>query len=301
MIQNFQKFAELFEQSKGPGYPTYKPQYGKSAQTPAKNKIKVFSMPPTGGVFGKRVLKHYGLGNEGKGSALCPKTTGNSNSCPVCDWIAAAHESDDPVKVKKADKLRASERYYIFVANIDLLQKENKKYVGVYDAPPTIYRKIVSDMISNDYDFTEWKSPVLEITAYEQGQNKPKKLEIGVSLHKMSAEILELDPKEWLELFPKEEDLVKIPSPKLLSSLLHGKEEEDDEAGAKWDDSEKAEVAESTPPVYLKSQLAKEKSEPEPEQKKADPAKSEPAKSEPAKTDTTKARPTLDDLLNKRK
>ena len=289
MILDFAKFKDVFETTKGPGYPTYKPKYGKSAQTPIKNKIKVFTMPPSGGVFGKRVLKHYGLGAEGKGQAICPKTLGNANSCPVCEWIAAAHDSGDPLKVKKADSLRQGERFYLFVADIDLLEKENKKFVGVYDAPPSIYRKIVSDMVANDFDFTEWKSPVLEISGHEQGVGKPKKLEISIALHKMSAQIIELDPKEWLDLFPNEADLVKIPTPEQLSALLHGKE--DDEQDSKWEKEEKKpEEKKEEPKLDLKTQLQQEKKEePKAEEKKEVPA----ASSEPKK------RPTLDDLLKK--
>ena len=216
---------QKFEASRSAGYPVYKPKYGTGKDNVIENKVKLFSWPPEGGQLGKRVFRHNALGGDGKKTAYCLKTFGPNNFCPICDFVERASKSNDPVMVARAEKIAQKERYNMFVADLDVLDKDKKKFVGVYDSSPGFYRRCVQEMASEDYDFTAWESLPVKIICYRRGQNLPSSVEFGTGMRAIT-----LDKDEWLPLIPKIDVVLRAPTPETLTMLLEGRELDDDAA-----------------------------------------------------------------------
>lgn len=213
--------------SAGFGFQSWKPKYGPGKNAPEVNKIKLLSWPPDSenGATGKKVFKHYTLGPEGKDQAVCPKTNGLQHPCPVCEEIERLLATGDALDAKRAEKIKRVERYQLLVIDLDLLEKEGKKVVGIFDAAAGYARRIASLMLGDWGDFTTWESNTMALTGWNQGQNLPKKLEFDGSPKRVS-----LDPKEWLPLVPKLDELFIPKSYAEISKLVHGDTPDQEEA-----------------------------------------------------------------------
>lgn len=203
-------------------------KYGPNKDHPFENKLKLLSWPPTGGQLAKKVYKHFGLGPDGYQQAICPKTFGNNEDCPVCNWVDASSRSDDPTLAERIKKLTKGERYMQLCIDWNAFEEEKdpakKMRVGIYDCPPKVHRMIMQTMASQDYDFTLWESALVSVMGYENGPGLPKGVDFKVAMKQMKPEIVELNPEDWLPLVPDLDDAVKSPAPAQLAFLLEGKE-----------------------------------------------------------------------------
>lgn len=229
MAVDLNDLKKKFEAAKGAsfGFQSWKPKYGAGKNTPEVSRIKLLSWPPDSenGATGKKVFKHYTLGPEGKDQVICPKTNGMQHPCPVCEEIERLLATGDSLDAKRAEKIKRVERYQLLVVDLDLLEKENKKVVGIFDAAAGYSRRIMSLMLGDWGDFTTWESNVMVLTGYNQGQNLPKKLDFDGSPKKVT-----LDPKEWLPLVPKLNELFIPKSYADISKLVHGEVPDQEEA-----------------------------------------------------------------------
>lgn len=229
MPTDIAKVKEQLANMQGLGFLPYRPEYGPSKDKPKENRIKLFSWPPEGGQVAKRVLKHYGLGHDGKAQIICPRTFGPMHACPVCAWVDAANKSEDNTLIARAKKLRNSERYMQLVVDYDeLTGKEQKEVVRIWDCPPQVHRKIMETMVGQDHDFTAWESALVCLTCYSVGPAVPKRADFSVAMQAMKPLIVKFDSAKWLPLMPDLEGLFVAPSPEKLQKLLDG--EDDGEA-----------------------------------------------------------------------
>lgn len=287
-ILDMQAMKERFEASAKKTWPEFKPTYGPDKDHPHENKLKLFSWPPEGGHLGKRIFQHGSLGADGKKTAYCLKTFGANQNCPICAYIEAAAKSDDPVVLARAEKMGQRERYLMLVGNLDLLDKEKKKVVAIYNSAPQFYRRCIQEMSSENYDFTAWKSNPVKLICFRQGQNKPSSVTFGVAMREV-----ELSAAEWMPLMPDLSLVIVPPSPKSLTLLLEGREMEEDDAPKGSDSS-------SHHGAPAEQEKPTQKAAPEPEPTKAEPQKEPEAKKEEAPQQTQK-KPSLQDLLKAKK
>lgn len=276
------KVKEQLANMQGLGFLPYKPEYGPSKDKPKENRIKLFSWPPQGGQLAKRVLKHYGLGSEGKAQVVCPKTFGPTQVCPVCAWVDAANKSEDSTLIERAKKLRNSERYMQIVVDYDeLTAKEPKENVRIFDCAPQVHRKVMETMVSQDHDFTAWESALVCLTCYAVGPNVPKRADFSVALENMKPLFVKFDPQKWLPLMPDLEGLLVAPTAEKLQKLLDGEETSDEpekgkEGDPDWSGKQEKPAdkpAETTQPQPQQSPVTEKQPAATPVQAQATPAK----------------------------
>lgn len=226
MEQMRKKFNEAQNLSERLGFDNYKPQWGKSKDQPHTNKVKLFSWPPNSpkGALARVVQKHFNLGAKGNLQCVCPKTYGRNNPCPICDWVEANQNSDNPATVKRAGDLGVRERYMMFVADWDQYEKDGKKLIKVYDAPGKTYRRIMQLMLEDWGDFTAMDSALVTLSCYEQGRSLPKITDVGGSPKRVNLKL-----EEWLPAFPNWDNILKADSIQRISQLLNGQDAAEDD------------------------------------------------------------------------
>lgn len=94
------------------------------ALTNGKNKRRV--MPPWAGSEDWRKYAAYHFNVLEKQAVLCPKKTFNK-PCPICDYNEELYKSNDPADKEEAKKVRAKDRFYCNVLNLD--KNDSKVYV----------------------------------------------------------------------------------------------------------------------------------------------------------------------------
>ncbi len=292
-ITDMAAMKRKFEATKSNSGSMWKPKYGANKEEAHENKVKVFSWPPTGGQLGKRVFFHYGLGSDGKKKAICPRTNGIAHKCAACDFIDEAGKSQDPAMVKRAENIKQVERFMILVADLDLYDASKKKYVGAYDCSPNIYRKLMQQMTSENYDFTAWTSLPVKIVGYRRGPGNPSSVELAYGIKEVT-----LVPDEWLPVVPNLAAIVLPPSPEVMQLLVDGKELDEDEPDTTTEEAAptttKAEPAPVEKKVEAKPEPVEEKKEAPVETKTEAPTETAAAPAQP------KAKMSLQDLLKKK-
>jgi len=285
-ITDMQALKERFAASSRGGYHEWKPKYGADKDHAIENKIKLFSWPPEGGQLGKRVYQHGALGADGKKTAFCMKTFGVANFCPVCDYIDRAGKSQDAGAIARAEKLAQRERYLMIVADLDALDKEKTKVVGIYNSSPGFYRRCIQEMTSENYDFTGWTSLPVKIICHRRGPGLPSSVEFGTAMREVT-----LDPAEWMPLMPKLDQVIAAPPPNSLVLLLEGREmDETDEVPMKHPtDPQPTQPTQAAAP-----QPQQPTQQPAPQQPATQPQAAQPEASHPA------PKRTLQDLLKKK-
>jgi|SRR6266853_4222091 len=254
------------------GYKSYKPIYGPSKDKPHENKIKLLSWPPEKGTLAKKVQKHYGLGSDGKRQAICPKTYGHKNVCPICSFIEAATAGGDASLIKRASELGPRERFLQLVINWEEVQQlergesDKMPQVEIYDSPPKVHRDIMQAMATQKHDFTAYKSALVSLICYNQGVGVAKAVSFTITMEQMVPKIVEIDPKQWLPLVPDLEDASRALSPEKLQALLDGD-----------DDSNSPQESEVKPAAEKEDSIPMQ----HPTDKKPEPAKEDPKKEEP--------------------
>lgn len=214
------KFDAMKNLNEERGFSMFRPKYGKSKNDVAEARLKLWSWPPNGGELAKKLFLHFKLGTEHKDRAVCPKTYGMNNPCPVCEFIEAAEASGEPALLKRALDVKRQERYYMFVTDWDAYEKEGKKHVLVYDAAGNTFRKVMRMMLGDWGDFTLPSSNLLTLITYEQGANLPKAVDL-----QGSPKTVQLNLAEWLPCFPKWDNICQPETVHKLTTMLYGETE----------------------------------------------------------------------------
>jgi hypothetical protein len=210
------------------GFKSFKPTYGADKTKPHENRLKLFSWPPERGPLAIKVMKHFGLGADGKRQAICPKTYGIKHACPICDFISAAVASQDASLLNKAKELGARERYYQLCLNWDAIEKEPtaQHVVEIYDCPPKVHRDIMQTMATQKHDFTAFEhSAIIALSCYSQGLGKPKAVDFKVCQENLATKFVDINWEEWKSKMPDLEEARKPLSPARLQALLDGEED----------------------------------------------------------------------------
>lgn len=103
-------------------------------------------------VFYSEGFLHFSLGADGKKVATCPKTFGDKNACPICEYVAQLQKSKSKNDKKLADQIKAKRRIYINVLSRDDEEEAPKVLpIGV-----TILKGLLETICDPDYgDITD--------------------------------------------------------------------------------------------------------------------------------------------------
>lgn len=109
---------------------------------------------------------HFGVGPEGKTMVTCPKTYGENERCPICEYVDKLRKSKDEDDKKLASQLVRRKRDYMNVIDRDGDNEEPK----VLPCGPTVVKAILDVMCDPDYaDVTDPKEG-RDITISKNGQ-----------------------------------------------------------------------------------------------------------------------------------
>lgn len=167
--------------------------------------------------------KHFGLGDDGKKSTICPKTIGKP--CPICEMYKELNSSDDEDDRESAKKIKAKERELYNVIDLD----NQDAGIQIFEYSFHLFGKALSEEIN------EGPEEYAGFAELEDGytlQVHFRKTSIGggtpfYELRKLEFEEREEYDEEILEEVYNLDQLLKISSYKELQSMLTGTEEED--------------------------------------------------------------------------
>src|SRR5574339_136642 len=117
-------------------------------------------LPPWEGAEDWRKYAAYHFNVLDKEAVLCPKKTYNK-SCPLCDLNEALYESDDKADKDEAKKIRAKDRFYCNVLNLD--KNDGKVYIMQFGQ--SIEEQVISIIDPGSKEEEEGKEPV-EVFGY---------------------------------------------------------------------------------------------------------------------------------------
>ena len=111
---------------------------------------------------------HFGVGEEGKNMVTCPKTFGEHNRCPICEYVDQLRKSKDKNDKALAERIGRRKRVYINVIDRDDDSDEDEPKVlpiGI-----TILKALLDTMCDPDYgDITNPKEG-RDVTITKKGQ-----------------------------------------------------------------------------------------------------------------------------------
>lgn len=97
---------------------------------------------------------HFGLGEDGKTSMICRKTSDSKEHCPICEYISQLQMSKDKNDKKLAEAIRARKRVYLNV--IDRDSDTDKDELKVLPVGLTVQKQIIAILCDPDYgDITD--------------------------------------------------------------------------------------------------------------------------------------------------
>lgn len=201
---------------------SYNAEYDKLQQ--GKNVRRVLFPKGNSESFYSEGYLHFGLGDDGKTVATCPKTFSSKEKCPICEYVETLQKSKSKDDKKLADDIKAKRRIYINVLNRD--DDEEEDTPKVLPIGVTILKGLLETICDADYgDITDFENG-RDITITRKGQGlkteysvlpKPKS---SVASETKSAEELEEEMTDLEALFIKK-------SYEELEAVLNGEEADD--------------------------------------------------------------------------
>ena len=191
---------------------------------PGKNIRRVLWPKGNNELFFTEGFVHFGVGPEGKTMVTCPKTWGEDERCPICEYVDKLRKSKDEDDKKLASQLVRRKRDYMNVIDRDGDSEEPK----VLPCGPTVVKAILDVMCDPDYaDVTD---PIVgrDVTISKNGQG----LQTTYTVIAKPKETPASSVYSSEELEEKMADLDKFFSRKSyeeLEDLLYGRESESDE------------------------------------------------------------------------
>lgn len=133
---------------------------------PGKNIRRVLWPKGDNELFFTEGFVHFGVGSEGKTMVTCPKTWGENERCPICEYVDKLRKSKDEDDKKLASQLGRRKRDYMNVIDRDGDSEEPK----VLPCGPTVVKAILDVMCDPDYaDVTDPKGG-RDVTISKNGQ-----------------------------------------------------------------------------------------------------------------------------------
>jgi len=206
---------------------------------------------------------HFGLGDDGKQSGICPKTIGKP--CPVCEMYKELVSSDDEDDREAAKKIKPKERELYNVIDLD----DQDSGVQIFEYSFHLFGKGLSEEIN---EASEEEAGFAELENGKTLKVHFKKESIGGGtpfwqLRRVDFVDREDYEEDILDEVHDLDSLLKVPSYKELQSLLSGTDEEEEGE----EQSSEEEEEEEKPAKKGKKSSKKRKSEDEDEGEK--PAK----------------------------
>ena len=209
---------------------------------------------------------HFGLGDDGKQSGICPKTIGKP--CPVCEMYKELVSSDDEDDREAAKKIKPKERELYNVIDLD----DQDSGVQIFEYSFHLFGKGLSEEIN---EASEEEAGFAELENGKTLKIHFKKESIGGGtpfwqLRRVDFVDREDYEEDILDEVHDLDSLLKVPSYKELQSLLSGTDEGEEEGEEQSGEEEEKEEEEEKPAKKGKKS-SKKKSEDEDEDEK--PAK----------------------------
>ena len=167
---------------------------------------------------------HYSLGREGKTVVTCPKTFGNKERCPICEYVEQLQQSKSKNDKELANNIKAKRKIYINVINRDGDDETPKVLpIGV-----TILKGILETICDADYGDITDPEDGRDITITRKGTGL--KTEYSVLPKPKSSEVSEEQtPDEIEEEMTDLESLFVKKSYEELEDILNGEENDEDD------------------------------------------------------------------------
>lgn len=181
---------------------------------------------------------HFGLGDDGKQSGICPKTVGKP--CPVCEMYKELVSSDDEEDREAAKKIKPKERELFNIIDLD----NQDAGVQIFEYSFHLFGKGLSEEVNEG---SEEEAGFAELENGKTLKIHFKKESIGGGTPFWQLRRVDFDDREDYdeEILDDTHDLdqlLKVPSYKELQSLLSGggddEEEEEEESGNDEDKEE---------------------------------------------------------------
>lgn len=169
---------------------------------------------------------HFGVGEEGKNMVTCPKTFGEHNRCPICEYVDQLRKSKDKNDKALAERIGRRKRVYINVIDRDDDSDEDEPKVlpiGI-----TILKALLDTMCDPDYgDITNPKEG-RDVTITKKGQGL--KTEYNVLPKPVTSPASKtLSEDELEDKMADLEALFKEQSYDELAEMLHSGEDSDED------------------------------------------------------------------------
>lgn len=168
---------------------------------------------------------HYGLGDDGRQSGICPKTIGKP--CPVCESYKELVSSEDEDDREAAKKIKAKERELYNLIDLD----DQDAGVKIFEYSWHLFGKPLSEEVNEG---SEEDAGFAELEGGKTLKVSFRKESIGGGtpfweVRKIDFEDREDYDEEILEEVYDLDQILKIPSYSQLQALLTGADAEEDE------------------------------------------------------------------------
>ena len=170
---------------------------------------------------------HFGLGEDGKKSAICPKTIGKP--CPVCEYYKELVNSDDEDDREEAGNIKPKERELFNVIDLD----NQDAGVQIFEYSYHLFGKALSEEINEG---SEEEAGFAELEGGKTLKVSFRKNSIGsgppfFEVRKITFQDREDYDEDWLEEVYDLDQLLIINSYKEMEALLHGTSSAEDKEG----------------------------------------------------------------------
>lgn len=166
---------------------------------------------------------HFGLGPEGKSSAVCRKTNTSKETCPICDYIHQLQMSKNANDKKLAEAIKARKRVFMNVIDRDSGTEEIK----VLPVGLTVQRAIVSILCDPDYGDITDPTEGRDITIKRSGQGLNTEYTVLPKPNTSPASTT-LTPQQIEENMADLEAFWAIPSIEDMEKLIYGTDDSTD-------------------------------------------------------------------------
>ena len=160
---------------------------------------------------------HYGLGEEGKTTATCPKTFDEHNRCPICEYAEQLQKSKDKNDQALGGRLRRRKKVYINVLSRD--DESSPDEPKVLPVGVTILKPLL-DVICDYGDITH-PTEGRDITITKKGMGLKTEYAVVVK-PKISPASENVPPEEMENQMADLEGLFKELTPSELEAMISG-------------------------------------------------------------------------------
>ena len=175
---------------------------------------------------------HFNLGEDGNTVVTCPKTFGNKERCPICEYVEELQKSKNKEDAKLASKLKATRKIYVNTISRD----DDEETPKVLPIGVTVLKGLLEAICDPDYGDITDPDEGRDVTITRKGEGM--KTEYSV-LIKPKASIVsdELSASEIEDEMTDLDSLFVKKSYEELQDILNGESLEDDEEDEEDNDS----------------------------------------------------------------